>query len=304
MLSNASHAVAAMVDSGTKLWLNDVRAMAKEEYWQEIHVSEQARRATFLKHCTATNTYVRLHVHCIPGIVGIELDHSRQGKNQVFCENVDSKGMRYILQNPRLAAGYHNSGGKKAKHGDNFAIGDRVEVAGCGQRGYAELTDLENYSGNLRILFSDGESFRVPKDRLTKIHTAPLAVCPSLGKCQSLKNEARLQLTRLNREIEKLLHEREVVERIYAREGGRRPRPANNVPSPTSTHPQPVRVDFGASNLGSILNDSGAFSMAEPIPALPPRNHQGTLGDSDESMTSFDSSPTNGHVRTSILPPF
>lgn len=59
--------------------------------------------------------------------------------------------MRYILQNPRLAAGYHNSGGKKAKHGDNFAIGDRVEVAGCGQRGYAELTDLENYSGNLRV---------------------------------------------------------------------------------------------------------------------------------------------------------
>lgn len=65
----------------------------------------------------------------------------------VLSFNVDIQKMIEIFRNPRIAAGYTDN----MKKGHVFAIGDQVQVIGCGRRGLGTLTDLQDYSGKMRV---------------------------------------------------------------------------------------------------------------------------------------------------------
>lgn len=115
-----------------------------------------------------------------------------------------------------------------------------------------------------------------------------------MGKCQTLRNEAKLQLRRVDRELAMLQQERHALLAIHAdierdqqvsmaNLAPRIPMDPNESPSPRSftrmnLQPQPPQANpsadglfpFADANLDSILSDSGAF--ARPLqPPLQPR---------------------------------
>jgi len=306
------------------LQLDEVKLMAEQEYC-EVVFAHKSKPASFRKYDTISNTYTRINVWCDSSTVGIVLDHPRQGKMQTLLSDVNKKLMREIFRSPRQCAEYPEL---KRPGANNFAIGDMVQVNGYGLRGYARIVGVRDHvTGLVKIQFGDGQEYRVDVRQLTKAHSGPKPQPTRFGKCQTLKNEARLQLKRLDREQEKLQQERQALLKLQAEllqeEDSHYPMtpPQNNSTalhhldnraeycpgSPTSFtrmnlpaqegFGQADSLEFADANLESILSDSGAFALPPTmlIPAPPsPHSHDSIIQAQDQNQ--------NGSMRM-ILPP-
>mmetsp|Transcript_24287 Transcript_24287/g.50881 ORF Transcript_24287/g.50881 Transcript_24287/m.50881 type:complete len:328 (-) Transcript_24287:236-1219(-) len=288
------------------LQLDEMKLMAEQEYC-EIVFANKSKPASFRKYDTISNTYVRINVWCDSSAAGIVVDHPRQGKMQTLLSNVDKKLMREIFRSPRQCAGYPEL---KRPGANNFAIGDMVQVNGYGLRGCARIVRIRDHmTGLVKIQFGDGQEYRVDVRQLTKARSGPKPQPARFGKCQTLKNEARLQLKRLDREQEKLQQERQALLKLQAE----LLQEENNHNNSTAFHHLDDRVEycpgsptsftrmnlpaqegfgqadsleFADANLESILTDSGAFALppATLIPAPPsPLSHNNISQDQNQN---------------------
>jgi len=320
---NAMHTPTNANTGASALQLDEVKLMAEQEYCEVVFANE-SKPASFRKYDTVSNTYTRINVWYDSSTAGIVVDHPRQGKMQTLLSNVDKKLMREIFRSPRQCAGYPEL---KRPGANNFSIGDMVQVNGYGRRGCARIVGARDHlTGLVKIQFGDGQEYRVDVRQLTKAHSGPKPQPTRFGKCQTLKNEARLQLKRLDREQEKLQQERQALLKLQAdllqeeedSHYSMTP-PQNNSNalhhlddcaedcpgSPTSFtrmnlpaqqgFGQADSLEFADANLESILTDSGAFALPPttliPSPPSPP-SHNSISRDQNQ----------NGSMRM-ILPP-
>ena len=137
-----------------------------------------------------------------------------------------------------------------------------------------------------KIRFGEGQDYRVDPNQLTKIHVGPKPKSAPMGKCQSLKNEAKLLMKRLDRELEKLQQERCEVVKIL--QGIQQMSEENadtqmDCPSLSSVcgwdrhtqegNEQVDPMEFADKNLELTLNDSGAFTNYGQVPPQPRPSH-------------------------------
>lgn len=282
------------VGAEATLHLDTVKLLAEQEYWEiTFDAKSESKPASFRKYDAVCNNYVRINVWCVSSTVGVCLDHPRQGKMQVLLRNVSKIHMREIFRSPRECAGYS----RLPKVSSDFAIGDLVQVNGYGVRGCALIINIRDHLKDLvKIRFRDGQEYRVHTKELTRAHLGPNPEPVRMGKCQSLKNEAKLQLKRIDRELEKLQQERRNILALPVDLEGIRQVPDENTMaheqmddslSPTTCtfinllpqegFWQPDSLQFAAANLESTLAESGAFAKQppQPSPSHQPRNQDG-----------------------------
>lgn len=151
-----------------------------------------------------------------------------------------------------------------------------------------------------KIQFDNGQEYRVDPQLLFKTHLGPKPDPPRMGKCQTLRNEVKLQLKRIDRELEMLQEERQKLLDLQSQadptrgqfQAGNNARrtPVDGNDSPTSfsfmnfdlqqgagsidegslsssghnlNHQQGIQTGlfpFADTNLDLILSDSGAFA--------------------------------------------
>jgi len=228
---------------GDALRLDTVMNLAIQECCDFVYKSWTSHRASFKKFDVNCNSYMRINVYCAESIVGICLDHPRQGKMEVFCRGVDMSMMRDIFRSPRTCARYcefKTPDQKKAS--PVYAIGDRVHVNWRTISDDATVIDID--PKDVKVIFSDGVSVRINPSQLTKIGPDPKPRNVPKGECLSLESALRLQLKRLDREIESI--EREKVEVLKLQDDTRQNPERIDRLSPTSVaskfHTQTGRI--------------------------------------------------------------
>lgn len=305
--------------------LDVVRWIAVQENCELIQCSLQSNKASFVKHESACNSFVFINVWCANATVGIGLEHPRQGKMKEFCYDVDLELMREIFRNPRISAGYPTI--KRSVQIEAFNRGNKVQVDGYGHLGEAEITDIEDEHGRMRILFGNGETRRANPSLLTKVHASTKRVPIPTGKCQSLASEEKLQMRRIQREMEKLQRAHDLIEnnqlerrKIEARqlqdthmwEGNTTEMNRAETPSPTSIagsfFPTEGNEQMGLvdSSIELILQGSGAFaSNSNSKTHFPPQPRESRLakifGGHNDSPNS-NNSGNQDYSRMAMLP--
>ena len=204
------------------LSLDEVQRLARKVNCKLISVSQKSRVVSFLKQgeCSKHGN-IRINIYWTSGTVGICLDHPRQGRTQLFRRNVDMETLRKIFKNPsaHTGAGYYQKqkAPKVVKSSRwKLAIGERVHV-----RGYADATimsGLQKYPNHvdpkIKVRFDNGQAFLVNLDQLLSPTGNTIA---DDNDCLDLENEAKMQLKRLDEELEQIQKEKLEIQQLLFR---------------------------------------------------------------------------------------
>ncbi|KAL9191312.1 hypothetical protein ACHAXT_001018 [Thalassiosira profunda] len=203
--------------SSSALDLDAVKRLAQMEGYALISFSQRSRVISFRKEGATELDYVRINVYWTTGTVGTCIHHPRQGKTQLFRRNVDLATLCEIFKNPRVhtGAGYHRKPQSSQfisapNCSRKLRVGDRARV-----RGYADATISSPvisegmYRGKVLVRYDVGQTYHVNPIELID----PSAIGDD-EQCHDLENEVKMQMKKLDEEMQSIQREREALGKI------------------------------------------------------------------------------------------